>query len=87
MVEMGTLRYDQDGCSYLYDIDAHLDATGSRAGGKPFVIDATQCGNVARFINHRWCILDQFLLSFPSLLGNTEPAQPLFMLLDNLEYI
>jgi len=57
---MVTLRYDQDGCSYLYDIDAHLDVTGSRAGAKPFVIDATKYGNVARFINHRWWILDQF---------------------------
>ena len=51
---MGCLRYDKDGCSYLYDIDAHLDVTGSRAGVKPFVIDATKHGNVARFINHRY---------------------------------
>ncbi|XP_073391903.1 uncharacterized protein [Physcomitrium patens] len=46
------VRYDQDGCSYLYDIDAHLDMSISRAGAKPFVIDATKHGNVARFINH-----------------------------------
>jgi hypothetical protein len=46
-------RYDQVGCSYLYDIDAHLDVIGPRSGSKPFVIDATRYGNVARFINHR----------------------------------
>ena len=46
-------RYDQVGCSYLYDIDAHLDVIGSRSGSRPFVIDATRYGNVARFINHR----------------------------------
>ncbi|KAG0602145.1 hypothetical protein M758_11G162800 [Ceratodon purpureus] len=45
-------RYDQVGCSYLYDIDAHLDVIGSRSGSRPFVIDATRYGNVARFINH-----------------------------------
>ncbi len=51
-------RYDQVGCSYLYDIDAHLDITGARVASKPFVIDATKYGNVARFINHRWvCVL------------------------------
>lgn len=45
-------RYDKEGCSYLYDIDAHIDV-GRRKRSKPFVIDATKYGNVARFINHR----------------------------------
>ncbi|MCO5564344.1 hypothetical protein L7F22_018004 [Adiantum nelumboides] len=44
-------RYDKEGCSYLYDIDAHIDI-GRRGRPKPFVIDATKYGNVARFINH-----------------------------------
>nr|XP_010906908.1 histone-lysine N-methyltransferase SUVR5 isoform X1 [Elaeis guineensis] len=46
-------RYDQDGCSYLYDIDAHIDgARGLSEGTVPYVIDATKYGNVSRFINH-----------------------------------
>ncbi|KAL3680164.1 hypothetical protein R1sor_023120 [Riccia sorocarpa] len=45
-------RYDQVGCSYLYDIDAHIDISGRGRRCKPFVIDATSQGNVARFINH-----------------------------------
>ncbi|KAJ7550851.1 hypothetical protein O6H91_07G121600 [Diphasiastrum complanatum] len=45
-------RYDTIGCSYLYDIDVHLDTSASRRGAKPFVIDATKFGNVSRFINH-----------------------------------
>ncbi|KAL2612937.1 hypothetical protein R1flu_024629 [Riccia fluitans] len=45
-------RYDQVGCSYLYDIDAHIDISGTGRRSKPFVIDATSQGNVARFINH-----------------------------------
>ncbi|KAH7446443.1 hypothetical protein KP509_01G055800 [Ceratopteris richardii] len=44
-------RYDKEGCSYLYDIDAHI-RIGRRGRSKPFVIDATKFGNVARFINH-----------------------------------
>ncbi|KAI5076200.1 hypothetical protein GOP47_0008265 [Adiantum capillus-veneris] len=47
-------RYDKEGCSYLYDIDAHIDI-GRRGRPKPFVIDATKYGNVARFINHSCC--------------------------------
>ncbi len=35
-------RYDQVGCCYLYDIDAHLDTSGSRGLSKPFVIGAIQ---------------------------------------------
>jgi hypothetical protein len=38
----------------LYNIDAHLDVTNGRRKSKPFVIDATRYGNVARFINHRY---------------------------------
>lgn len=45
-------RYDNEGCSYLYDIDAHIDATDLIDGVQPYVIDATKYGNVARFINH-----------------------------------
>eukprot|EP01018_Ginkgo_biloba_P021603 Gb_27710 [translate_table: standard] len=44
--------YDKDGCSYLYDIDPHIDANKFMEGTKPYVIDATRYGNVARFINH-----------------------------------
>lgn len=46
------LKYDQVGLSYLYDIDAHIDASALQRGVRPFVIDATTVGNVARFINH-----------------------------------
>uniref|UniRef100_A0A1D1XSB7 Histone-lysine N-methyltransferase SUVR5 n=1 Tax=Anthurium amnicola TaxID=1678845 RepID=A0A1D1XSB7_9ARAE len=46
-------RYDIEGCSYLYDIDAHIDVNGRLTEGKvPYVIDATKYGNVSRFINH-----------------------------------
>ncbi|GBG76491.1 hypothetical protein CBR_g22240 [Chara braunii] len=45
-------RYDQVGCSYLYDIDVHLDPPAYRNRARPFVIDATKYGNVSRFINH-----------------------------------
>lgn len=45
-------RYDNEGCSYLYDIDAHIDTTDLIDGVQPYVIDATKYGNVARFINH-----------------------------------
>ncbi|CAL9044168.1 histone-lysine N-methyltransferase SUVR5 isoform X1 [Musa acuminata AAA Group] len=46
-------RYDSHGCSYLYDIDAHIDcAQGLTEGTVPYVIDATKHGNVSRFINH-----------------------------------
>ncbi|XP_077233209.1 histone-lysine N-methyltransferase SUVR5 isoform X2 [Tasmannia lanceolata] len=46
-------RYDNEGCSYLYDIDAHLDdMSGLNEGTVPYVIDATKYGNVSRFINH-----------------------------------
>ncbi|KAH9306429.1 hypothetical protein KI387_010833, partial [Taxus chinensis] len=45
-------RYDNEGCSYLYDIDAHIDMSDLGVGVQPYVIDATKYGNVARFINH-----------------------------------
>lgn len=46
-------RCDSNGCSYLYDIDAHMDgARGMNEGTVPYVIDATRYGNVSRFINH-----------------------------------
>eukprot|EP01018_Ginkgo_biloba_P028126 Gb_09467 [translate_table: standard] len=45
-------RYDNEGCSYLYDIDAHINTTDLVEGVQPYVIDATKYGNVARFINH-----------------------------------
>ncbi|XP_042493601.1 histone-lysine N-methyltransferase SUVR5-like isoform X2 [Macadamia integrifolia] len=47
-------RYDTEGCSYLYDIDTHInDLNGLTEGAVPYVIDATKYGNVSRFINHR----------------------------------
>jgi hypothetical protein len=46
-------RYDAAGCSYLYNIDAHLTSEAQKKGDRPFVIDATHYGNIARFINHR----------------------------------
>ncbi|XP_042508772.1 histone-lysine N-methyltransferase SUVR5-like isoform X2 [Macadamia integrifolia] len=46
-------RYDTEGCSYLYDIDTHInDLNGLTDGAVPYVIDATKYGNVSRFINH-----------------------------------
>ncbi|KAG6504134.1 histone-lysine N-methyltransferase SUVR5-like isoform X1 [Zingiber officinale] len=51
--ETNTKRYDSDGCSYIYDISAHVDGTRQWIGGMvPCVIDATKHGNVSRFINH-----------------------------------
>lgn len=67
-------RYDQVGCSYLYDIDAHLDISGTGRRSKPFVIDATSQGNVARFINHRYklgeCSYDAHSMVFVELYTN-----------------
>ncbi|XP_043710754.1 histone-lysine N-methyltransferase SUVR5-like isoform X2 [Telopea speciosissima] len=46
-------RYDTEGCSYLYDIDTHINnLNGLTEGAVPYVIDATKYGNVSRFINH-----------------------------------
>ncbi|KAI0523621.1 hypothetical protein KFK09_006017 [Dendrobium nobile] len=40
-------------CSYIYDIDAHINsASGLSEGTVPCVIDASKYGNVSRFINH-----------------------------------
>ena len=46
-------RYDAEGLKYLYNIDQHMDEGAHARGVRPFVIDATRTGNVARFINHR----------------------------------
>lgn len=45
-------RYNKGGCSYLYDIDPHIATNEFMEETKPYVIDATNYGNVARFINH-----------------------------------
>ncbi|KAJ6847897.1 histone-lysine N-methyltransferase SUVR5 [Iris pallida] len=46
-------RYDSVGCSYLYDIDAHIGGSkGIGEGTIPCIVDATKIGNVSRFINH-----------------------------------
>ncbi|XP_019052998.1 PREDICTED: histone-lysine N-methyltransferase SUVR5-like isoform X3 [Nelumbo nucifera] len=47
------IGFDNEGCSYLYDIDPHInDISGLTEGAVPYVIDATILGNVSRFINH-----------------------------------
>lgn len=46
-------RYGQQGCSYMYEIDAHTnDMSRLIEGQVEYVIDATKYGNVSRFINH-----------------------------------
>lgn len=46
-------RYRKEGCSYLYDINAHMnDMSRLIEGQVHYVIDATNYGNVSRFINH-----------------------------------
>ena len=48
------LRYGNEGCNYLYEIDAHInDMSRLIEGQVRHVIDATIYGNVSRFINHR----------------------------------
>ncbi|KAI3462798.1 hypothetical protein Pfo_019461 [Paulownia fortunei] len=46
-------RYSKEGCSYFYEIDAHINDM-SRLIEEPvqYVIDATNYGNVSRYINH-----------------------------------
>ncbi|KAG2719951.1 hypothetical protein I3760_02G014500 [Carya illinoinensis] len=46
-------RYGKEGCSYLYDVGAHFnDMSRLIEGQVRYVIDATNYGNVSRFINH-----------------------------------
>ncbi|KAL5557205.1 hypothetical protein UlMin_039441 [Ulmus minor] len=46
-------RYGEEGCTYLYEIDDHVNDMSRIIEGEPrFVIDATKYGNVSRFINH-----------------------------------
>lgn len=46
-------RYGLEGCSYMYNIDAHTnDMSRLMEGQARLVIDATNYGNVSRFINH-----------------------------------
>ncbi|KAM6564508.1 hypothetical protein CsatB_024506 [Cannabis sativa] len=46
-------RYGKEGCSYIYEIDSHVnDMSRLIECQARYAIDATQYGNVARFINH-----------------------------------
>ncbi|XP_051121071.1 histone-lysine N-methyltransferase SUVR5 [Andrographis paniculata] len=46
-------RYGQEGCKYLFEIDAGINDMGRMIEGQPpFVIDATNYGNISRYINH-----------------------------------
>ncbi|KAK4416270.1 Histone-lysine N-methyltransferase SUVR5 [Sesamum alatum] len=46
-------RYGKEGCGYFYEIDAHInDMSRLIEGQVPYVIDATNYGNVSRYINH-----------------------------------
>lgn len=46
-------RYGEEGCSYLYEIDAYCnDMSRLIEEQDPYVIDATTYGNVSRYINH-----------------------------------
>ncbi|PON54097.1 putative retinoblastoma binding protein (RIZ) [Parasponia andersonii] len=46
-------RYGKEGCSYLYEIDSHInDMSRLIEGQARYIIDATKYGNVSRFINH-----------------------------------
>ncbi|KAL3525757.1 hypothetical protein ACH5RR_014129 [Cinchona calisaya] len=46
-------RYGNDGCRYIYEIDAQIsDISRLTEGQVSFVIDATNYGNVSRYINH-----------------------------------
>ncbi|KAL3833410.1 hypothetical protein ACJIZ3_008146 [Penstemon smallii] len=46
-------RYGTEGCKYFYEIDAHInDMSRLIEDQVPYVIDATNYGNVSRYINH-----------------------------------
>lgn len=46
-------RYGEEGCNYLYEIDAHSnDMSRLIEEQDPYVIDATTYGNVSRYLNH-----------------------------------
>ncbi|ESQ46310.1 hypothetical protein EUTSA_v10000012mg [Eutrema salsugineum] len=46
-------QYGKEGCSYIHDIDANINDIGRLIEEEPdYVIDATNHGNVSRFINH-----------------------------------
>ncbi|KAK2987494.1 hypothetical protein RJ640_012153 [Escallonia rubra] len=46
-------RYGREDCSYFHDIDAHSnDMSRLIDNPVPYVIDASQYGNVSRYINH-----------------------------------
>ncbi|KAL6526228.1 hypothetical protein OROMI_029868 [Orobanche minor] len=46
-------RYGEEGCRFMYEIDAHInDMSRLIEGQVPYVIDATNYGNVSRYINH-----------------------------------
>ncbi|CAA0840892.1 Histone-lysine N-methyltransferase SUVR5 [Striga hermonthica] len=46
-------RYGEEGCGYFYEIDAHInDMSRLIEGQVPYVIDATNYGNISRYINH-----------------------------------
>ncbi|CAA2953752.1 histone-lysine N-methyltransferase SUVR5 [Olea europaea subsp. europaea] len=46
-------RYDNKSCRYFYEINAHIDDVSRLIEGQvPYVIDATNYGNISRFINH-----------------------------------
>lgn len=48
-------RYGNEGCSYLYEMEAYIDGSkGASEGAVSYAIDATYYGNVSRFINHRY---------------------------------
>ncbi|XP_022857934.1 histone-lysine N-methyltransferase, H3 lysine-36 specific-like [Olea europaea var. sylvestris] len=58
-------RYDKESCRYFYEIDAHInDVSRLIDGPVPYVIDATNYGNISRFINHRCGIFLFFILKF-----------------------
>lgn len=47
-------RYGEEGCKYFYEIDAHVNDMSRLVEEQvTYVIDATNSGNVSRYINHR----------------------------------